>query len=284
MVDTRADRVWRHYGRNKLAVFGLSIVTGVVICTLCAPLIRPGDPLAVVGAPFEWPGQDPRFPLGTDLLGRDLLSEMLHGAGHSLAIGICVALGASLAGSLTGLVAGYYRGSTDAILMRLAEMFQAVPGFLLVIIIVALFSPSFVTIGAAIVAVSWPSVARLVRAETMRLRGSDFVAACVTFGMSDLRILLTQILPNCLPPLIVTTSVMTASGILTEAGLSFIGLGDPAALSWGTMLATGREALYNGWYMSALPGLAIVVTVMGINLIGEGLNDAFNPRRQRRGG
>jgi peptide/nickel transport system permease protein len=284
MVEMRADGFWRQYSRNKLAVFGLGIVAGVVIGTLCAPLIRPGDPLAVVGYPFEWPGHDPRFPLGTDLLGRDLLSEMLHGAGHSLAIGISVALGASLVGGLIGLVAGYYRGWTDAILMRLAEIFQAVPGFLLVIIIVALFSSSFVTIGAAIVAVSWPSIARLVRAETMRLRSSDFVAACATFGMSDPRILLTQILPNCLPPLIVTTSVMTASGILIEAGLSFIGLGDPAALSWGTMLATGREALYNGWYMSAFPGVAIVVTVIGINLVGEGLNDAFNPRRQRRGG
>ncbi len=166
--------------------------------------------------------------------------------------------------------------------MRITEAFQTVPSFLTALIIVALFKPSVTTIIAAISIVSWPGVARLVRAETLRLRGSDFVAACVTFGMSDLRIILTQILPNCLAPLIVMVSVMIASAILIEAGLSFLGLNDPSQLSWGTMIATGRDALRSAWYMSAIPGIAILVTVLGINLASEGLNDALNPSLRQR--
>lgn len=277
-----ASGFWRRYRRNIPAVGGLAIVMTVLLAGLSAHLLRPGDPWSVVGSPALWPGEDARFPLGTDVLGRDILSGLLNGARVSLAIGFAATIAASLAGTIIGLLAGYFGGWIDDLLMRFAEVFQTIPAFLLAIIIVALFSPTLLTIIFAITAISWPSVARLVRAETLRVRNADFVAACVTYGMSDFRIILTQILPNCLPPLIVTTSVMIASAILIEAGLSFLGLGDPSLLSWGTMISIGRNTLRSAWYMSALPGVTILLTVMGINLVGDGLNDALSPR-QREG-
>jgi peptide/nickel transport system permease protein len=273
---------WRRYRRNIPAVLGLFIVVLALVLGLASPLIRPGDPWSVVGAPFLWPGQDPRFPLGTDVLGRDMLSGLLHGATVSLAIGFSAALAAAAIGMMVGSIAGYYGGWIGDALMRVSEAFQSIPPFLQAIIIVALFGPSMWTIVAAIVAVSWSSPARLVRAETLRIRSADFIGACAIFGMSDARIILTQILPNCLPPLIVSTSVMVASAILLEAGLSFLGLGDPSQLSWGAMISIGRGALRTAWYMTALPGVAIIITVMGINLMGDGLNDAFNPYLRER--
>ncbi|HVV27993.1 MAG TPA: ABC transporter permease [Rhizomicrobium sp.] len=277
-----AGGFWTRYRRNRPAVAGLAIVLMVVALGLLAPLLYPGDPWSIVGQPFLWPG-DPHAPLlGTDVLGRDIASGVLHGARVSLRVGLFSALFAGVIGTIVGSVAGYYAGWVDDVLMRITEAFQTVPSFLTALIIVALFKPSIPTIIAAIAIVSWPGVARLVRAETLRLRGSDFVSACVTFGMSDIRIIITQILPNCLAPLIVMVSVMIASAILIEAGLSFLGLSDPSQLSWGTMIATGRDALRSAWYMSAIPGIAILVTVLGINLVSEGLNDAFNPGLRQR--
>jgi len=269
--------LWRQFRRNRPALAGLTILALVVALGVGAPLIRPGDPWAEIAQPDLWPGEDWRFPFGSDVLGRDLLSGLLHGARVSLVIGFSAALVAGSLGTLTGSLAGFYGGWLDDALMRLAESFQTIPAFLMAIVIVALFSPSPLTIVLSIVAVSWPGVARLVRAETLRLRAADFVLACRSFGMGDARIILTQILPNCLAPVIVTISVMVASGILIEAGLSFLGLGDPSQLSWGTMIAIGRGSLRSAWYMSAIPGLAILLTVMAINLIGDGLNDALNP-------
>ena len=273
---------WKRYRRNRPAVGGLVIVLAVIALGAGAPLLYPGDPWAIVAQPFLWPG-DPHAPLlGTDILGRDIASGLVHGARVSLRVGIISALFAGLTGTVIGSLAGYYAGWVDDVLMRLTEAFQTIPSFLTALIIVALFKPSVTTIIVAISVVSWPSVARLVRAETLKLRGSDFIQACASFGMSDSRIIVTQILPNCLAPLIVMVSVMIASAILIEAGLSFLGLSDPSQLSWGTMIATGRDALRSAWYMSTIPGLAILVTVLGINLVSEGLNDALNPGLRQR--
>jgi peptide/nickel transport system permease protein len=278
----RASDFWKRYRRNRPAVAGLVIVLLVILAGLSAPLLYPADPWSIVAQPFLWPG-DPGAPLlGTDVLGRDISSGILHGAAVSLRVGIFAALFAGVTGTLVGSLAGYYGGWVDDVLMRVTEAVQTIPTFLTALIIVALFKPSLATIVMAIAIVSWPRVARLVRAETLKLRGSDFVSACATFGMSDIRIIATQILPNCLAPLIVMVSIMIASSILIEAGLSFLGLSDPSQLSWGTMIATGRDALRSAWYMSAIPGIAILVTVLGINLVSEGLNDALNPNLRQR--
>lgn len=273
---------WRRYRRNKPAVAGLVIVASVIVLGLIAPLVYPEDPWSIVAQPFLWPGDAQAPLLGTDVLGRDIASGILHGARVSLRVGFFSALFAGLTGTIVGSIAGYYGGWVDDVLMRITEAFQTIPGFLTALIIAALFKPSIVTIIFAISVISWPSVARLVRAETMRLRNADFVSACITFGMSDIRVIVTQILPNCLAPLIVMVSIMIASAILIEAGLSFLGLNDPSQLSWGTMIATGRDALRSAWYMSAIPGLAIFITVLGINLMSEGLNDALNPNLRQR--
>jgi len=166
--------------------------------------------------------------------------------------------------------------------MRLTEMFQTIPPFIFAIVLVAIFQPSVATIVLAIGAVSWPAVARLVRGEVMALRNREFVQACIAIGMNDARIIFRHILPNTLAPVIVTGSLMVATAILTEAGLAFLGLGDPNVMSWGTIIGAGRDVLRTAWYVTAIPGIAILLTVLGINLVGEGLNDALNPRLHQK--
>jgi peptide/nickel transport system permease protein len=247
-----------------------------------APVVYPGDPWRMVTRPFLWPGQHPDHPLGSDALGRDVAAGIFHGARVSLLIGTTATLAAVGLGVLVGAVAGYYSGRTDDVLMRLTELFQTMPFFVFAIVIVAIFRPSVWSIVAAIATVSWPTVARLVRGEVIALRGREFVQSCVALGMPDRRIIFTHVLPNTLAPIIVTASVMVATAILTESSLAFLGLGDPNVISWGTMIGAGREMLRTAWYLTALPGLAILLTVLGLNLVGEGLNDALNPRLKDR--
>jgi peptide/nickel transport system permease protein len=166
--------------------------------------------------------------------------------------------------------------------MRLTELFQTIPAFLFAIVLVAIFQPSVATIVLAIGVVSWPPVARLTRGEFLSLRSREFVQACIAMGMGDLRIIVLHCLPNALAPIVVTGSLMVASAILTEAGLAFLGLGDPNVMSWGTIIGAGREVLRSAWYVCALPGVAILLTVLAINLVGEGVNDALNPRLKNR--
>ncbi len=200
----------------------------------------------------------------------------------SLLIGFVATLVAVLAGIAIGALAGYSGGWVDDVLMRLTEMFQTIPPFIFAIVLVAIFQPSVATIVLAIGAVSWPAVARLVRGEVMALRNREFVQACIAIGMNDARIIFRHILPNTLAPVIVTGSLMVATAILTEAGLAFLGLGDPNVMSWGTIIGAGRDVLRTAWYVTAIPGIAILLTVLGINLVGEGLNDALNPRLHQK--
>jgi len=182
-----------------------------------------------------------------------------------------------------GGLAGYYGGWIDDLLMRVTEMFQTIPSFVFAILLVAIMKPSIESIVIAIAVVSWPAVARLVRGEFLSLRHREFVQACHTVGMSDIRIMLGEILPNCLSPIIVTGSLMVATAILIESGLSFLGLGDPNIMSWGFLIGAGRTVLRSAWWVCTFPGVAILMTVLAINLVGEGLNDALNPRlRERR--
>jgi peptide/nickel transport system permease protein len=199
-----------------------------------------------------------------------------------LLIGLSATVAALGIGVTVGACAGYFRGWTDDALMRVTELFQTIPNFLLAIVLVALFRASIATIVLAISAVSWPAIARLVRGQFMSLREREFVQSCVVVGMGETRIILTQILPNCLAPIVVMSSIMVASAILTESGLSFLGLGDPDLMTWGTMIGIGREALRTAWYMATLPGIAILLTVLALNLVGEGLNDALNPHLKNR--
>lgn len=273
---------WRRYRRKTSAVIGLVLLVFVFLVAVLGPLFVMSDPWDMATRPFLWPGEDPEFPLGSDTLGRDILTGIVHGSRVSLMIGFAATVAALGIGVTVGALAGYFRGWIDDVLMRITEIFQTVPTFLLAVVLVAIFKPSMLTIVLAISAVTWPSIARLVRGEFLSLREREFVQSCVVIGMSEVRIMFRQILPNCLPPIIVMSSVMVASAILTESGLSFLGLGDPNLMSWGTMIGIGRDAMRTAWYMSALPGIAILITVLALNLVGEGLNDALNPRLKNR--
>lgn len=272
----------KRFCRNRSAVVGLFLLVCVVLMAIFAPLLFPEDPWDMVAAPFLWPGQDPNFLLGTDIMGRDLASGLFHGARISLMVGFTATLAAVMLGTAVGAIAGYYGGWVDSVLIALTELFQTIPQFIFAIVVVAILAPTVTTVTFALATVSWPAIARLVRAEFMTLRERDFVLAGISVGMSNFRIITTQILPNALGPIIVTGSLMIATTILTEAGLAFLGLGDPNVMSWGTIIGAGRDALRTAWYITAIPGLAIMFTVLGLNLVGEGLNDALNPRLKNR--
>ncbi|WP_119462483.1 ABC transporter permease [Rhodospirillaceae bacterium SYSU D60014] len=271
---------WKRFSRNRSAVAGLLILIAVILLAILAPILYPEDPFSLVGLPMVEPFEG--FLLGTDILGRNVAAGIAHGAKVSLLIGLFATLVAMLIGILIGAAAGYYGGWIDDALMRLTELFQTIPSFLFAILLVAIMTPSIESIVIAIAVVSWPTVARLVRGEFLALRKREFVEACVGVGMSDWRIITLQILPNCLSPIIVTGSLMVATAILIESGLSFLGLGDPNVMSWGFMVGAGRTVLRSAWWVCAFPGIAILLTVLAINLVGEGLNDAFNPRLRNR--
>ena len=258
------------------------MLLGVATLALLAPWLFPGDPLDMVGPPLLWPGQNAEFPLGTDSLGRNVMACLAHGARVSLAVGVVAAAFSLTVGLVVGALAGYFGGLTDDVLVRLTELFQTIPSFLLVVVVVAIGQPTVPVIVFAIGLASWPTIARLVRAEFRTLREADFVLAARSEGFSHLRIIAQEMLPNALPPVIVTTSVLVASAILIESALSFMGMGDPNAVSWGSMVGDGRELLRTAWFLTALPGLAIVLTVLALNLVGDALNDAFNPRLRGR--
>ncbi|TKB16502.1 MAG: ABC transporter permease [Mesorhizobium sp.] len=271
-------RALRVFLRNPNAMFGVAFLAVVVVAALLAPVLYPGDPLSMVARPFLWPSQDPAYPLGTDSMGRDVLAGILHGARISLFVGlVATALGLSF-GILVGATAGYFGGRIDDLLVRLIEIFQTIPSFVLLVVMVAIAQPTAPVVTVAIAVITWPTVARLTRAEFRAIREKDFVMAARSLGYGHARIIFREILPNALPPLIVTSSVMVATAILMESALSFMGLGDPNVVSWGSMIGAGRELIRTAWYLTALPGLAIVFTVLALNLIGDGLNDALNPR------
>ena len=268
--------------RNAAAVGGVLFLLLVLAMALAAPWLFPGDPLDMVATPLLWPGQDPAYPLGSDSMGRDVLAGIAHGARMSLSVGVVAAVLSLAIGVVVGATAGYFGGRVDDVLVRVTELVQTMPSFLFVIVVVAIGQPSVMVIVLAIGLASWPVIARLVRAEFRTLREMEFVLAARSQGFGHLRIMLQEMLPNALPPVIVTTSVLVASAILIESALSFLGMGDPNTVSWGSMIGEGRELLRTSWYLCALPGAAIVLTVLALNLVGEGLNDALNPRLRGR--
>jgi len=272
---------WTRYRRNRAAVLGLGILFTILFMAATAHLFYPEDPFRLVGRPLSGPFEN-GFLLGSDSLGRDVASGIVHGAKTSLLIGLIATLVSIFIGVFFGAFAGYFGGRVDDLLMRITEIFQTIPSFIFAILLVAIMKPSIFSIVIAIAVVSWPGVARLVRGEFLSLKNREFVQACHTIGMSDLRVMLREILPNCLSPIIVIGSLMVATAILIESGLAFLGLGDPNIMSWGFQIGAGRTMLRSAWWVCTFPGIAILITVLAINLIGEGLNDALNPRLKER--
>ena len=275
------NRFWGRFSKNKSAVFGLIILFLVILMAVIANWIYPDDPFRLAGKPMSSPGTN-GFLLGSDTLGRDVAAGIAHGAKTSILIGLLATIDAVFIGIIFGALAGYYGGVIDDALMRVTEIFQTIPSFVFAILLVAIMKPSIESIVIAITVVSWPAVARLVRGEFMSLKNREFVQACHTLGMNDSRIMMREILPNCLSPVIVIGSLMVATAILIESGLAFLGLGDPNIMSWGFQIGAGRTMLRSAWWVCTFPGIAILITVLAINLVGEGLNDAFNPRLRER--
>ncbi|MCR9110702.1 MAG: ABC transporter permease [Rhodobacteraceae bacterium] len=273
---------WSRFRQNRGAVIGLIILAIVIICAISAPFLFPRSPWSMVQRPFLPPFEMEGLPLGTDALGRDVLSGLFHGARVSLLVGLVSTVVALAIGIPIGALAGYYGGLVDDALMRFTEFFQTIPSFALAIVLLAIFQPTLSYVILAIAIVSWPPVARLVRGEVLSLRNREFVEAATLSGQSNLRIILRQVLPNALPPIIVLASLMVATAILLESSLSFLGLGDPNVMSWGYMIGAARTVLRTAWWLSFIPGVAILLTVLALNLIGEGLNDALNPRLRKR--
>ncbi|WP_249978491.1 ABC transporter permease [Vreelandella olivaria] len=269
------------FAQNRGALAGLIILLVIIAMAILAPLLFPESPWRMVQRPFLPPFSQDGFPLGTDTMGRNVAAGLMHGAWVSLLIGLVSTSVALLIGVPLGAIAGYYGGLIDDILMRFTEFFQTIPNFALAIVLVAIMQPSVTSIVLAIALVSWPPVARLVRAEFMSLRNREYVEAARLVGQTNRTIILRQILPNTLSPIIVLASLMVATAILLESSLSFLGLGDPNVMSWGYMIGAARTVIRQAWWLSFFPGVAILLTVLALNLVGEGLDDALNPKLSR---
>lgn len=267
---------------SRMALAGFIIISLVFLFAMLAPIIAPYDPddinvKAILLGP-SW-----QHWMGTDGLGRDVLSRMLYGGRISLLVGL-VAVGISTAiGIILGAIAGFYRGWVDTLIMRLVDVMLSIPSFFLILAVIAFLTPSIINIMIVIGLTSWMGVTRLVRAEFLSLRGREFVLASQTLGAKDARLIFIHLLPNSLTPIIVSAVLGVAGAVLMESGLSFLGLGVQAPqASWGNILTDGKEYIQFAWWLSLFPGMAILVTVLGYNLLGEGLRDALDPRSDKR--
>ena len=280
-----ADNPWlealRMFARNPSAIAGMVLLAIVLGVALLGPWLYPADPFEIAAAPLT-PPLSPEAWLGTDYLGRDVLTTLIHGGRATLLVGVVAALLSVLIGVSLGAMAGYYGGRIDSALMRVTEFFQVLPALLFAMVLVTLFSPSLATVTIAIGIVSWTGTARLTRAEFMKVRGMEFVRAERAIGARNARIIWKVILPNAFPPLVVSATLAVGAAILFEAGLSFLGLGDPNQMSWGLMIGSSRQYVLSCWWAVAFPGAAIFVTVLAVSLIGDGLNDALNPKLRER--
>lgn len=267
--------------RNKSAVFGSVTFLAILLITIFGPYVMNTDPFGLSGIPLSPPGT-PENLLGTDYLGRDTLTGLVYGGRATLAVGFVAALLSVFIGVLFGALSGFYGGWVDEALMRITEFFQVLPSLLFAMVLVTLFEPTLWTIATAIGLVSWTHTARLARSEFLKLRTLDYVMAERIIGATNGRIIWKVILPNAIAPLIVAATLSIGTAILFEAGLSFLGLGDPNKMSWGLMIGNNRPYILINWWSVTLPGIAIFLTVLSISLIGDGLNDALNPKLRDR--
>ncbi len=274
----RRREFWARFKRNRLAMTGLALVAGLFAVSLLAPWIAPYDPNFIALKAVLMPPARHHL-LGTDPLGRDVLSRIIFGSQVSLKVGFVSVGLATLIGLLIGAVAGYYGGWVDQLLMRLVDLMLCFPAFFLILAVIALLEPSIWNIMAVIGLTSWMGVARLVRAEFLSLKEREFVVAARALGASDARLIWRHLLPNALAPVMVSATLGVAGAILTESALSFLGLGvQPPTPSWGNILTAGKDNIEIAWWLSFFPGLAILVTVMSYNLLGEGIREAIDPR------
>ncbi len=257
---------------NLEAKIGAILLVLLVLMALFAPLIAPGDPLAISGEAMLRPFASEAHWLGTDRLGRDVLAGLVHGTRTTLLVAFFSAAAALIVGSIVGTLSGFLGGLADIVLMRITEAFQTVPGFLLALATISVTGPSVPTLILAISLGNWTQAARVTRAEVLSLRERDFVAAARTLGMRPLEIAFREILPNAFGPTASLAAISVATAILIEAALSFLGFGDPNRVTWGSMIAEGRTVLRAAPYLSIVPGIALVVTVLSIHLIGRGLS------------
>lgn len=271
----------RMFLRNPSAIVGLVLLFLVLAIAIAGPWVFPADPFEIRTAPLTPPFSEDAW-LGSDYLGRDVLTTLIYGGRATLMVGGVAATLSVIIGITLGAFAGYYGGRVDAVLMRITEFFQVLPALLFAMVVVTLFSPTLITVTIAIGIVSWTGTARLTRAEFLKFRGLEFVRAERAIGARDARIIWKVILPNALPPLIVSATLAVGAAILFEAGLSFLGLGDPNQMSWGLMIGSSRQYVLSCWWAVTFPGLAIFVTVLAVSLIGDGLNDALNPKLRER--
>lgn len=271
----------RMFLRNPSAIVGLVILLAVVLVAVAGPWVYPADPFEIRVAPLTPPFTADAW-LGSDYLGRDVLTMLIYGGRATLVVGSVAAFLSVLIGITIGALSGYYGGRVDAWLMRVTEFFQVLPALLFAMVLVTLFPPTLLTVTLAIGVVTWPGTARLTRAEFLKFRGLEFVRAERAIGARNPRLIWKVILPNALPPLVVSASLAVGAAILFAAGLQFLGLGDLNEMSWGLMLGSSRPYVLSCWWAVAFPGAAIFVTVLAVSLIGDGLNDAMNPKLRER--
>ena len=278
---------WYYFSENRGAVMGLVVFLLTVLLALLAPLIAPHEPYlqyrdAVLVPPVWQDGGRAAYLLGTDAVGRDILSRLIYGARFSLFIGVVVTLVALVGGIVIGLVAGYFRGWVDTVIMRVMDIILAFPSLLLALVLVAVLGPGLVNAMIAIALVMQPHFVRLTRAAVMSEKTRDYVTAARVAGAGPLRLMFRTILPNCMAPLIVQAALAFSEAILSAAALGFLGMGaQPPTPEWGTMLAESREFILRAWWVVTFPGLAILITVLAINLMGDGLRDALDPKMKR---
>jgi peptide/nickel transport system permease protein len=278
---TAVDEFWRRYKRNKLAVVGLAIFTLICLCAIFAPWITWHPPLTTDLGPALIPPTS-NFPFGTDDLARDIYSNVIYGARTSLFVGLVSVIFSTSIGILVGAVAGYYGGRIDDLLMRTTDIFLIIPSFFLALVIVSIIGQTIYNVVIAIAITTWTSSARLLRAEFLSFKEREFVDAAKVIGESDRLIIFNEILPNAIFPVTVNTALQIATAILIEAGLSFLGVGDPNIASWGRMLNEAQSFLINAPWMAIFPGLALFLATLSVNLIADGLNDVLNPKVKAR--
>lgn len=278
---------WFYFSENRGAVYGLWFFIALVAVAILSPFLAPHDPIiqdraALLVPPFWQEGGSTTYLLGTDAVGRDILSRLIFGARYSLFIGVVVVTISLIGGIVTGLIAGFFGGWIDTVIMRVMDVILAFPSLLLALVLVAVLGPGLTNAMIAIAIVSQPHFARLTRAAVLGEKNREYVMAARVAGAGKMRLMFRTILPNCLAPLIVQATLSFSGAILDAAALGFLGMGaQPPTPEWGTMLAEAREFILRAWWVVTLPGLAILVTVLAINLMGDGLRDALDPKLKR---